>query len=178
MRSWRIDVETMAKSNSSANRRDKLVLEFISDQDCHEWQAALSLCKIGLQEYAEDRARAASQAVQSSIVTASHDVQCGAVWKLQSDTGGDWELFDAANSGFLERTFQSKVSVAHHPTMPWSFNFQEMVQTNNSTMSKRCIRREAADVISNTDVLWGRILALDIPSTWLLHPSLSAAQIT
>jgi hypothetical protein len=177
LRSWRIDVETVAKGHSSASRCDKLVLEFNSDQDCHEWQAALRLCKIGLREFAEERAYAASQALQSRVVTPSHDVQCSALWKWQNDTGGDWELFDATNAVFLERAFQSKQGVVQHPTMPWSFDLKEMVQTNSTTKTKRCIQRDAAVVTSHADVLCGRKLALDIPSTWLLLPRLSAAYI-
>ncbi len=57
LRSWRIDF----KDHASANKCDKLVLEFNSDQDCHEWQAALSLCKTGLQSFAEGRAQKSAQ---------------------------------------------------------------------------------------------------------------------
>jgi hypothetical protein len=57
LRSWRIDF----KDQVSANKCDKLVLEFISDKDCHEWQAALSLCKTGLQSFAEGRAQSSAQ---------------------------------------------------------------------------------------------------------------------
>jgi hypothetical protein len=57
LRSWRIDF----KDHASANKCDKLVLEFNSDQDCHQWQAALSLCKTGLQSVSEERAQRSSQ---------------------------------------------------------------------------------------------------------------------
>ncbi len=58
LRSWRIDVITTTKGRASKSKSDKLVLEFHSVQDCYEWQAAFSLCKMGVNVFSEQGGRA------------------------------------------------------------------------------------------------------------------------
>jgi hypothetical protein len=67
LRSWRLDFNTAANGAASANKRDKLVLEFSSNQDCYEWQVALSLCKQGLQSVTQERLRKSTQAGPSFV---------------------------------------------------------------------------------------------------------------
>ena len=61
-RSWRIDCTGSSKGKASGSKHDKLVLEFSSDKDCHEFQAALSLCKVGPQKVIDDRNAASARA--------------------------------------------------------------------------------------------------------------------
>lgn len=65
-RSWRLDITGAAKGSLTGSKREKLVLEFHSDQDCHEWQAAFKVCQSGLQNIAHERLIAKSN-LKSSI---------------------------------------------------------------------------------------------------------------
>jgi hypothetical protein len=56
-RSWRIDCTGTSKGKSSGSKHDKIVLEFNNDKECHQWQAAFSVCKVGVQKFVEERIR-------------------------------------------------------------------------------------------------------------------------
>lgn len=51
-RSWRLDVTGTSKGSMSGSKRDKLVLVFSNDEDCHAWQATFRVCQIGVQAFA------------------------------------------------------------------------------------------------------------------------------
>jgi hypothetical protein len=74
LRSWRLDVTGPARGSLSGSKRDKLVLEFSSDQDCYEWQAAFKICQLGLQNFLDGRASLESR-LNGSIPDAAPVIQ-------------------------------------------------------------------------------------------------------
>jgi hypothetical protein len=107
LRSWRIDVFSVAKGKMSACKCEKMVLEFFSDEDCHEWQAALSVCKSDLSKFVFESMHRPSMASNDYAVSCPVPVFTRAQCSSPSseveaiNSYGESEVSDKSSADFL-----------------------------------------------------------------------------
>jgi hypothetical protein len=181
-RSWRIDCTGSSKGKASGSKHDKLVLEFSSDKDCHEFQAALSVCKIGPQKVIDDRnaasARAAARKAEDDRKAAADAAAMSEMLRLKKIA--DEEIAAAAAAAKIEaervrkiieqlQAAGSALAIVTNPlrnqikrfsVLPPLFPYLSLSPLNLSYKADQAASVAATDLMSSSDTAPMRVVLL------------------